>query len=127
MVERLLIVDDESSLRFALTDFFGASGFCVDAVGSFTEAVVALDAADYDAVLLDLGREPRGVMERLALVHRARQTKPTRAIVVLGIDGPSAATEAMRRGADAYFNKPVGLPQLAQALHDGCQARRQFG
>ncbi len=117
MTGRLLIVDDEPPIRYALRDYFSAADYEVDCAGSYDEAVAALDARRYDGVIADLrldeGDEARG----LDVVRIARARNRTGTIVVLSAHGSAEmAAEARRRGADAFLDKPVPLPAIARLL-----------
>lgn len=129
MIEpRLLIVDDQAPLRYALRDFFAAVGWEVDCAGSFDEAAAALAAHAYGAVIADLRLDPRHATGGLDVVRIARERCATASIVVLTAYGsPTAAAEAHRHGADALLDKPVPLAKLASVLEGARQVRAREG
>lgn len=121
---RLLIVDDQAPIRYALRDFFVAVGWDVDCAGSFDEAAAALAKCEYGAVIADLRLDERHATGGLEVVRIARERSATASIVVLTAWGsPGAAAEARRRGADALLDKPVPLPELARVIERTRRAR----
>jgi two-component system response regulator PilR (NtrC family) len=121
---RLLIVDDQAPIRYALREFFAAVGWDVDCAGSFDEAATALAAREYGAVIADLRLDERHATGGLDVVRIARECSATASIVVLTAYGsPAAAAEARRRGADALLDKPVPLAELARVIDRTRRAR----
>ena len=67
---RILIVDDEASVRFVLEQTLKNQGYLLDSVGSGTEALNKLAETDYDVILLDLHMEP---VDGLTVFQAARE------------------------------------------------------
>lgn len=115
---RLLVVDDETPILFALRDFFSARGYAVDAAGERSAAEALLAERPYELMIVDLRLSAGEASEGLDLVAFARGKRPAMRIVVLTAYGsPEAEATALGLGADAMLGKPMPLPELA-ALAD---------
>ena len=112
--KRLLIVDDEDTIRTALARFMRARGYEVDTAESAEMALELLARDKFHVVLSDI-RMPG--MSGVDLVSRALALDPDLAIVILSAlnDAPTA-TQALSRGALDYLMKPVELAELHAAV-----------
>jgi len=120
---RLLIVDDESAIRFALVEYFRGSGWTVDSAAEKEEAEALLACTPYAVVIADLRLTGIHGVEGLDIVQWSRHLRPeTRVVLLTGNATPEIEAEARRRGADAFLQKPLPLPQL-EAIVDGLVGR----
>jgi DNA-binding response OmpR family regulator len=111
---RLLIVDDEAAIRFAVSEYFRGNGWTVDAAAEKGEAEALIASRDYAVVIADLRLTGFHGVEGLDIVQRSREMRPRARVVILTGNGtPEIETEARRRGVDAFLNKPLPLAQLA--------------
>lgn len=110
---RLLIVDDEAAIRFALTEYFRGSGWTVDAAAEKEEAEALLACTPYSVVIADLRLTGIYGVEGLDIVQWSRHLRPeTRVVLLTGNATPELEAEARRRGADAFLQKPLPLLEL---------------
>lgn len=110
---RLLIVDDEAAIRFALSEYFRGNGWCVDAAAEKEEAEALIACTEYAVVIADLRLTGIFGVEGLDIIQWSRHLRPeTRVVLLTGNGTPEIEAEARRRGADAFLNKPLPLPQL---------------
>src|SRR5881628_1575941 len=106
---RLLIADDQADVLEALKLLLKAEGFDVETAASPRAVLAALEARDFDALLVDMNytRDTTSGAEGLDLLTRVQALEGPPPIVVMtawaSIDG---AVEAMRRGARDYVEKP---------------------
>src|SRR5512142_433226 len=115
---RLLVVDDEAAIRFALTEYFRESGWLVDAASEKEEAEALLACTPYSVVIADLRLTGIYGIEGLDIVQWSRHLRPeTRIVLLTGNGTPEIETEARRRGADAILHKPLPLPQLEAVVN----------
>jgi DNA-binding NtrC family response regulator len=117
MTSRLLIVDDEAAIGFALSEYFGCSGWETDWVASLDEAKAQVRAKDYTAAIIDLclsGGEGTEGLEVLDELHR--QHPETLCILLTAYGSPWATDEARRRGAALIVDKPARLAELQREL-----------
>ena len=112
---RLLVVEDESFIRFALEDYFTMRGYAVDAASEWEEAEALLAVRSYAIVITDLRLTGFGGTEGLEIIGCVRQRYPgTRIILLTGFGSIEVEAEARRLGVDAFLHKPMSLPDLAR-------------
>ena len=118
---RVLIVDDEVSVRKVMAAVLAQVGLPCETAASGDEALRILETHRIDAVISDLQMPGMSGMELLAKV---RQIYPRMVfLVVTGVDDIRVGIEAMRQGADDYLVKPlqvdanIVLASLTRALH----------
>ncbi len=123
---RLLIVDDEAAILFAMGDYLSRSGYAVDRARSREEAEALLAAAPlYDLVIADLrlgASEPRGGLEVLRLA-RARQPR-ARTILLTAYGSAEVEAELARLGAGRLLSKPQPLARIAEEVEELLGLRR---
>jgi DNA-binding response OmpR family regulator len=108
---KILVVDDEASLRETLTRSFTREGHTVQALASGAEAIERAGEEPFDVILLDvaLGSGPNGYEVCRALRER-RNVVPI--IMLTALDTEADAVQGLEAGADDYVTKPFGLAEL---------------
>ena len=107
---RLLIVDDERTLRESCSSMLQHEGYNVTVCGKGEEALDILKRRKFDIVLLDLYMSQVPGME---LLRAALETHPdTLAIVMTGNPSVASSVEALRAGAWDYLPKPFSATHL---------------
>jgi two-component system response regulator RegX3 len=107
---RVLIVEDEPTLREGLTDLLRGDGHEVEAVGDGEAAMERGWHAPFDLVLLDL-MLPR--LDGLSVCQRLREARPGLLILMLTARGSEAdKVRGLLNGADDYVTKPFGAREL---------------
>jgi DNA-binding NtrC family response regulator len=113
---RILIVDDDESIRNTLTAILSDEGYIVDAAGTGREAIQKTGETAYDVALIDI-RLPD--MEGVKLLKLMREPVPrTRKIMVTGYPSIQNAVSALNRNADAYLVKPVDIENLLNTVEE---------
>jgi two-component system, NtrC family, response regulator PilR len=108
--EKILIVDDESSIGEFLTLVLSKEGYRVLALTSPVTAIARLEEEPFDLVISDL-RMPE--MSGLELVREVKLRSPeTGAIVITAFASLESAVEAMRIGAADYITKPFHVDEI---------------
>jgi two-component system KDP operon response regulator KdpE len=111
---KLLVVDDETSLRHALRTSLEASGFSVDEARTGEEAVEFARENPFDLVLLDINM--RGI-SGVEACRRIRGFAPDTGIVMVTVrEGEDDKVRALEAGADDYITKPFLLRELVARL-----------
>jgi CheY-like chemotaxis protein/HPt (histidine-containing phosphotransfer) domain-containing protein len=111
---RVLLVEDDEVNRMVTEGLLVHAGFAVTTVASAAQAVRTVDAARFDAVVLDL-RLPDG--DGVALTRRLRERFATMPIVALtAYVGEDEEAASRRAGISAYLRKPTGLELLDGTL-----------
>jgi len=107
---RVLVVDDEPAIRRALRPPLMELGFQVSEASRGEEALQALRASAYDAVLLDINMPGIGGIETL---KRIRTFAPRLPVLMLTVrDEEEDKVEALDLGADDYVTKPFSTREL---------------
>jgi two-component system KDP operon response regulator KdpE len=107
---RILVVDDEAAIRRALVANLSGHGFDVATAASGGEALVQVERARPDLVLLDLGLPDRSGLEVVATLRQRGFEAP---IVILSVhDEEEQKVQALDAGADDYLTKPFGMNEL---------------
>src|ERR1019366_3742779 len=121
--ERILVVDDETTIRELICSILTQAGFDSRPVTSGVEARALLHSADcYSVVLSDL---IMAGMDGLSLLARIRQDHPDIPVVmVTAVHDISIALAAIRNGAYDYLLKPFDREQLLAIVHRAMENRR---
>jgi len=107
---RILVADDEDSLRWVLEKGLRGAGHEVTSVADGEAAVQAVEREPFDLVLLDV-RMPG--LDGLTALERMRQARPDACVVVMTAHGTmETAITAMQRGAYDYIAKPFDLDEV---------------
>jgi len=114
---RLLVVDDEESICFSMSEYFSLHGFKVDTARDLEEAEELIETTAYEVVIQDLRlgmtRNPDG----LDIIRRIQERNPSTRIIILTAYGSTEMEDEARRcGADAFLRKPKPLSQVAQVI-----------
>src|SRR6187549_102442 len=115
----ILIADDQPDVLEALRFLVKGEGYSAEAVTSPRAVVDALEARDFDAVLMDLNytRDTTSGTEGLDLLARIRELDADLPVIVMTAWGTvDLAVEAMRRGARDFIQKPWENERLLSIL-----------
>ena len=118
---RLLIVDDEASIRDALRQLFEYEGHEVEVAPDGMDALSAVDATDHDIVFLDV-KMPG--LDGLEVLGRIRERRPDALVVMISGHGTiDTAVEATRKGAYDFLQKPLDSDRLLLTLRNALEVR----
>jgi putative nucleotidyltransferase with HDIG domain len=120
---RILVVDDDESIREIISSMLSHAGYECTSVTSGQQAIAALQADDnYSLLLSDLAMEG---MDGLDLLERARRLHPQMPVMmVTAVHDVSVALAAIRSGAYDYLLKPFEREQLLAAVRRALENRR---
>jgi DNA-binding NtrC family response regulator len=114
---RMLIVDDEESICFSMSEYFGMHGYEVDTARELEEAEKLIEQNEYAVAILDLRLGVAHNADGLEITKVLAQRQPSTRIVVLTAYGSTEMEDDARRcGADAFLRKPKPLSQVAQVI-----------
>ena len=117
MKKRILTVDDENSILFAIRKYFTTCGYEVDCARELEEAEALLANRRYDIVIADLRLTGSSGREGLDVVRFLRERAPHSPIIMLTAYGsPEVESEAVELGANAFVQKPKPLSELADIV-----------
>jgi DNA-binding response OmpR family regulator len=121
---RILIVDDESSIRLTLGTMLQRAGYDVTPAENGAEAVERLERQLFDLLLVDL-KMPG--MDGMEVVAAARQRQADLAIIVLtGHGSLDTAVEGLHQGIFDYLLKTTEPGQVIERVRAGLAAREQM-
>ncbi|MGD0135110.1 MAG: response regulator transcription factor [Bryobacteraceae bacterium] len=107
---KVLIVDDEPSIRRALRTTFGTLGFDIAEAVTGEQAIPLLRASNFDAVLLDVNMPGMGGIQTC---REIRRQFPHLAVLMLTVrNEEDDKVEALEAGADDYVTKPFPIREL---------------
>lgn len=106
---RLLIIDDEASIRRTLREILEYEKYKVDDASTGMEALARLAEQEYDVVLCDI-KMPE--MDGIELLSAIKQSTDTPVIMISGHGNIETAVEAIKKGAYDYISKPPDLNRL---------------
>lgn len=121
---RVLVVDDDQTVRDLLVSGLKAAAYEVDAAGDGPAAIARLHDERYDLLITDL-KMPG--MDGLTVIREARRQRAALPIIIVtGNSTEASAIEAINLGVSGYVTKPFRIPRIvaaaARALGDALPA-----
>ncbi len=110
MPVKVLIVDDEKSIRRTLKEILEFEKYEVDEAGDGLECLVKLKRTDYDVIILDIKMPKMDGMETLERIQALKPDIPV--IMISGHATIDTAVEAVKRGAFDFIAKPPDLNRV---------------
>jgi excisionase family DNA binding protein len=110
---RVLVVDDEASIRDLLAKTLALAEYDVDVVPDGRSALERMRVNPYDLLIADL-KMPG--MDGLAVIREAKRYKADLPVIIItGFSSESSAIEAVNLGVAGYLTKPFRVPQVLAA------------
>jgi excisionase family DNA binding protein len=110
---RVLVVDDEASIRELLSKTLALAEYEVDTAPDGRAAIERLRLGSYDLLIADL-KMPG--LDGLALIREAKRLKADLPVIIItGFSTESSAIEAVNLGVAGYLTKPFRVPQVLAA------------
>ena len=110
---RVLVVDDESSIRDLLTKTLALDEYDVDTASDASTALGLVRASEYDLLIADLRMPGMDGLTLIRQVKRVRSELPV--IIITGFSSESNAVEAVNLGVASYLRKPFAIPEVLAA------------
>jgi len=119
---RILVVDDEKSMRDLLSITLEKEGYDVLTAAGGEPAIEALHRESVDAVITDL-RMPK--VDGLQVLRVAKEISPDTAVIVItAVASTETAVEAMKLGAYDYITKPFKLDEVNLIVRNALERKR---
>ena len=119
---RILVVDDEKSMRDLLSITLEKEGYDVLKAAGGEPAIEALHRESVDAVITDL-RMPK--VDGLQVLRVAKEVSPDTAVIVItAVASTETAVEAMKLGAYDYITKPFKLDEVNLIVRNALERKR---
>lgn len=114
---RVLLVDDEPTIRMTLPQILEMHGFDVTSSGTVPEALDAISRQSFEVLLADLNIGQPG--DGFTVVSAMRRTHPDAVtIIITGYPAFETALEAIRNQVDDYIVKPADIPGLIRVIEE---------
>lgn len=120
---RILLIEDDRLIGDGIKAGLGKLGFSVDWLTDGEQGMAALDAATWDAVVLDLSLPQRDGLEILRSWRSRGKDIPV--LILTARDAVAQRVEGLQQGADDYLCKPFALSEVAARLQ--ALIRRRHG
>ncbi|MDP1831440.1 MAG: sigma-54 dependent transcriptional regulator [Geothrix sp.] len=119
---KVLVVDDDETIRFAIRDFLELHGFLVDEAETCAEAEIRFRADVFDAVTLDYSLPDGNAMDLLPRLKALDAGVPI--ILLTAYASIELAVRAIQLGAEHFLVKPLDLPALLMVLERALENQR---
>jgi two-component system response regulator AtoC len=120
-MQRVLVIDDDASLRYTLEAVLTDAGLLVETTESGAKGLAAFEARGADVVLTDLAMPE---MDGMQVLERLRAQDPGVPVIVLTAHGSErVAVAAMKAGAHDYLPKPFDPDELVLVVKRGIETR----
>src|SRR5262245_38578213 len=113
---RILVVEDQDSIRRMIEALVGARGYKVTAVSTGTKAIDVAATDPPDMVLLDLMIPGHDGFEVCRHLRNDPVTRNVPVLVISALDDPESRTKAAEAGATAYYTKPFSPMALLKEI-----------
>ena len=110
---RVLVVDDEASIRDLLSKTLALAEYEVDTAADASSALDRVRGVAYDLLIADLKMPGMDGLTLIRQVKRMRSDLPV--IIITGFSTESSAIEAVNLGVAGYLTKPFRVPQVLAA------------
>lgn len=120
---RILVIDDEESIRRTISMTLEHAGYVVDTAENGKQAIEKAETNFYNLALIDI-RLPD--MEGTGLLTALKETTPKVVKIILtGYPGLQNAVKAINNGVDAYLIKPVNTDELLRIVKKHLDKQKQ--
>jgi DNA-binding NtrC family response regulator len=113
---RILVIDDEESIRRTISMTLEHAGFSVDTAENAKQAIEKTEENFYNIALIDIHLPD---MEGTELLTALKETTPRMVKIILtGYPALQNAVKAINKGVDAYLIKPVNTDELLRVIKE---------
>jgi len=123
LIGRILVADDEESIRWVLQTTLAGDGHSVEQVDNGDAALQKLSQNHFDLALVDIKMPGLDGLELLSKVRDAGL--PTPIVIITAQNTMANAIEAMKRGAYDYLTKPFDIEEVRLLVQRVLEMRRQ--
>lgn len=114
VMDRVLVVDDEKSIRVTLCEFLSREGYLADNAADAFAAVRMLEAGEYDVIVSDIIMPRVSGIELLELVRE--KSRSVQYIIMTGEPSVETAIKAVQNGASDFLVKPIDREAFLKAV-----------
>jgi len=113
---RVAILDDDQSVRTAISRLLRTSEMSVDLFATSVELLNSFERSTPDCLVLDLQMPGMNGIDVMNYLSHTGASVPT--IVITAHDGPGSRESCVAAGATAYLRKPLDADELLKAIAD---------
>ena len=121
MKTRILVVDDELSMREFLTILLEREGYQVCVVGNANDALRLIESSQFDLVISDVQMPGLSGIELLARIKAV--SADTVVLMITAFSAADQAVEAMKLGAYDYIPKPFKIDEVKLLIRNALETR----
>ncbi|HEY5509961.1 MAG TPA: sigma-54 dependent transcriptional regulator [Prolixibacteraceae bacterium] len=115
---KILVIDDEKSIRNTLKDILGFEGYQVEIAENGMVGIELVKSTDFDIILCDIKMPD---MDGIEVLEQIMHLKPESTMVMISGHGTiDTAVEAIKKGAFDFIEKPLDLNRLLITLRNAC-------
>jgi len=123
-MNHVLVVDDEAEIRSSLDEILREEGYGVATAANAADALVLLQDAPYEVVLLDIWLPDRDGLDVLNDMHQMPLETRPEVVIISGHGTIETAVKATKLGAYDFLEKPLSLDRTLMVLKHAVEARR---
>ena len=115
-MKKILVVDDEESVRMILKQMLEMGGFASEEVGNGKEALDKLCAAPFDMLITDINMP---VMDGVELLKNSKEKYPSMPVIFITAYGKDKVIlQAMRTGLADFIEKPFRMDDVIKTVKE---------
>jgi PAS domain S-box-containing protein len=122
MKEKILIIDDEETIRFAFDTHLSKEGHGVTTAADYNAAISAMDSDNFDVIFADIILPDRSGIDILEEVKKRGLNCPV--IMITGEPNIDTSAKALRLGAFDYLTKPIRKENLLRSCNLALQHKK---
>ncbi len=120
--EKILVVDDEKSMREFLEIMLQKDGFEVTCAESGEEALTAIRREKFDLLITDIRMKP---IDGLEVLRQCKSISPSTAVIIISAYASAeTAVVAMKEGAYDYLPKPFKIDEMRTAITNALLSKK---
>jgi two-component system sensor histidine kinase HydH len=119
---KILLVDDEPSIRFTVSEFLRRAGYASVAAADYDSALASFETEEFDAAIIDIVLPRKSGV--LVLEELRRRAPDLPVVMMTGEPNVSILPEIVRAGAYDFLTKPVTKDVLLRAMARAVERKR---
>src|ERR1700746_3042399 len=120
-MNHVLVVDDETEIRTSLEEILTEEGYGVATAATASEALLLIEDAPYDVVLLDIWLPDRDGLDVLGDVRQMALERRPEVVIISGHGTIETAVKATKLGAYDFLEKPLSIDKVSVVVKNALQ------